>query len=158
MKKVVFVIILSLVGLNLFGQVGRNMNNRVPQASREPSEKDIEKRNRLMEERKNEYIDNFLSTLEGDEFQREIIKQYLNSYYDAKIKLLKTPFEHHFEREQAIKNLDESHFINLKDLISDGDMSKIKEMIKGKFDEKEVVKDKKKKKRKKKKKSKNDEG
>ena len=66
MKKVVFVIILSLVGLNLFGQVGRNMNNRVPQASREPSEKDIEKRNRLIEERKNEYIDNFLSTLEGD--------------------------------------------------------------------------------------------
>jgi len=155
MKKTVFIIFALLIGLNVYGQMGRrNRSNRIPQATREPSEKDIEKRNRLIEERKEEYIENFLTTLEADDFQKQIIKQYLNSYYEAKLAIIKTPFEHHFDRERAMKNLDDTHFSELKELISEGDMAKIKELTKGDFDEKEVVKEKKKKKKKRKKKKK----
>ena len=154
MKKIVFIIFALFIGLNVFGQVGRNMNNRIPQTSREPSEKDIENRKRLMEERKDEFIANFLTTLEADDFQKEIIKQSLNSFYDAKVAIFKTPFERHFDREQAVKKLEDTHFVDLKDLISEGDMAKVKEMIKGDFNEKEVIKEKKKKKKKRKKKNK----
>ena len=41
------------------------------------------------------------------------------------------------------------HFKDLEELISESDMAKIKEMIKGNFDEKEIVKEKRKKKKKK---------
>ncbi|WP_299126160.1 hypothetical protein [uncultured Winogradskyella sp.] len=157
MKKTVLIIFALLIGLNVFGQMRRNRNSGIPQTTREPSEKDIEKRKRLMEERKDEYIANFISTLEADDFQKEIIKQYLNSYYDAKVALLKIRFEHSLDREKAIKNLDDTHFVDLKELISEGDMEKIKGMIKGEFDENEVVK-KKKKEKKRKKKKKKDEG
>jgi hypothetical protein len=153
MKNIVLVLFTVFLGINIYGQGNRNIN-RIPQNSGEPTEQEIEKRKRMMEERKNEYINNFITTLEADEFQKEIIKQSLLSFYDKKMVLLKTQYERYFEREQAIKQLEESHFVELKDLISEGDMSKIKEMIKGEFDEKEVKKEKKKKRKKKKKKNK----
>lgn len=149
MKKSVVLIITLFIGLNVFGQVGRNMNDRIPQTNRQLTEKDIEKRNRLMKERRDEFVSNFLSTLEADDFQKEIIRQNLDTYYDAKMAILKTNFEHHFDREQAIKKLDDTHFVELEELISEGDMTKIKEMIKGNFDESEVKKENKKKKRRK---------
>jgi hypothetical protein len=155
MKKTVFLIFALLIGLNVFGQMRRNRNNGIPQTRREPTEQEIEKRKRLMEERKDEFIANFLTTLEADDFQKEIIKQSLNSYFVEKLALLKIPFEHSLDREKAIKNLDDTHFVELKELISESDMTKIKDLTKGKFDEKEVVKEKKKKKKKRKKKKKN---
>ncbi|MFC0604365.1 hypothetical protein [Winogradskyella pulchriflava] len=149
MKKSALIIIALFIGFSAFGQIGRNMNDRIPQTNRQPTEKDIEKRNRLMKERRDEFVANFLSTLEADDFQKEIIRQNLDTYYDAKMAIFKTNFEHHFDREQAIKELDDTHFVELKELISEGDMTKIKEMIKGNFDESEVKKEKKKKKRRK---------
>jgi len=139
-----------MTSFNVDAQQRRNMN-RIPQTSSEPSEKEIAKRKRMAEDRKDEFIANFITTLEADDFQKEIIKQHLNSFYDEKIGIFKTPYERTFEREQAIKKLEETHFKELENLISKDDMGKIKEMIKGNFDEKEV---KKKKKRKEKKKNK----
>jgi hypothetical protein len=153
MKKIILILITLMISLTLYGQRPSNMN-RIPQTSSEPTEQEIAKRKRMMEERKDEFIANFLTTLEGDEFQKEIIKQSLNSFYVEKIAVLKTQFERSFDREQAIKNLEDTHFLDLKDLISEGDMTKIRELIKGNFDEKEVKKEKKKK-RKNKKKDKN---
>lgn len=151
MKKIVLVLFALFIGLNVFGQRSRSMNNRIPQTSREPSKQDIEKRDRMVKERKDEFVANFLTTLEADDFQKEIIKQYLNSFYDAKIAILKTRFEHTFDREQAVKKLEDTHFTDLKELITEGDMAKIKVMITGGFNEKEAVKEKKKKKKKRKK-------
>ena len=105
----------------------------------------------MIEERKNEFIGNFLTTLEADEFQKEIIRQQLNTFYVEKIAILKTRFERSFDREQAINHLEETHFADLNELISVDDMAKIREMIKGNFDENEVKKEKKKKKKKRKK-------
>ena len=123
--------------------------NRIPQPTREPTEEEMAKRERQMEERKEEYIDNFITTLEADEFQKHIIKQNLLSFFEAKVAIFKTQFEHSLDREKAIEALEKTHFTDLKELISESDMSKINELIKGKFDEKEVVKEKKKKKKKK---------
>ncbi|MCA0153214.1 hypothetical protein [Winogradskyella vincentii] len=151
MKKIVIALLLLFLGLNVYSQTRRDrMGN--PQVSSEPSEQDIEKRKRMIEERKLEYIDNFLSTLEADEFQKVIIKQHLLTYYDAKMAVLKTRFEHSLDRNNAIKALEDNHFKELETVISEGDMNKIQDMIKGDFDEKAVKKEKKKKKKKKKKK------
>jgi hypothetical protein len=149
MKNRVLILIALVIGVNVYGQNPSNMN-RIPQTSSEPTEQEIAKRKRMMEERKDEFIANFLTTLEGDEFQKEIIKQSLNSFYVEKIAVLKTPFERYFDREQAIKKLEETHFLDLKDLISEGDMTKIQDLITGNFDEKEVKKEKKKRKKRKK--------
>ncbi|WP_411896159.1 hypothetical protein [Winogradskyella sp. A2] len=147
MKKIIIALILLFLGLNVYSQTRRDrMGN--PQVSSEPSQQDIEKRKRMIEERKLEYIDNFLTTLEGDEFQKEIIRQHLLTFYDAKIAILKTRFDHSLDRQNAIKGLETSHFKELQTLISEGDMKKIQAMITGDFDEKEAKKKKKKKKKK----------
>ncbi|MFK7833973.1 MAG: hypothetical protein AB8B52_11895 [Winogradskyella sp.] len=159
MKKIVLIIFTLFLGINTYGQMqrgGRGQMNRMPQTNTEPTEQEIEKRKRDMEERKEEYIDNFILTLEGDEFQKHIVKQNITSFFDAKLAIFKTPFEHSLDRKKAIENLENTHFKELEELISESDMSKIKELIKGDFKEKEVVKEKKK--RRKKKKKKKDDG
>lgn len=150
MKKVLLILFALFIGLNVYSQRRSNMNDRIPQTNREPTEKDIAKRDKMMKERKEEFIANFLTTLEADDFQKEIIKQRLNSFYDAKVEIFKTKFEHAIDRETAVKKLEDTHFADLKELITEGDMAKIKQMITGGFDEKEVVKEKKKKKKNKK--------
>lgn len=156
MKKIVFVAFALLLGFNTYGQ-GRRDRMGNPIVQREPTDKDIENYKRKVEERKEEFLANFLTTLEADDFQKEIIKQYLNSYFDEKQKLYKIKYERSFDRQQAVKKLDDSHFKDLEDLISTGDMTKIKEMIQGDFDEQEVKKEKKKKRKRRKNKDK-DEG
>lgn len=148
MKNLVIILFTIILGFNVNAQMRRDMN-RIPQTRSEPTEQEIAKQKRMIEDRKNEFIDNFLTTLEGDEFQKEIVKQHLNTFYDAKLAILKTPFDRSFEREQAVKKLEDNHFLDLKNLISEDDMSKIKEMIRGKFDEKEVKKERKKRKKRK---------
>ncbi|MEO1033318.1 MAG: hypothetical protein AAFX55_18160 [Bacteroidota bacterium] len=150
MKKLILIALALLLGFSSYAQRRDRMGN--PIVPREPTEEEIAKYQRLIEERKDEYIANFITTLEADDFQKEIIKQYLNSYFDRKEELLKVRYERSFDRQQAMKKLDDTHFKELEELISKNDMVKIKEMIKGDFDEKEVKKKKKKKKKKRKKK------
>ncbi|MBF8151063.1 hypothetical protein ITJ86_14220 [Winogradskyella sp. F6397] len=154
MKSIILVVFTILLTLNVNAQRRSGNMNNIPQTNREPTEEEIAKYEREAEERKEEYIANFLTTLEADDFQKQIIKLTINSFLEEKIALLKTRFEHHLDRNAAIKKLEESHFAELKELISEDDMSKIKELIKGGFNEKEVLKEKKKK-RKKKKRNKN---
>ncbi|WP_299362454.1 hypothetical protein [Winogradskyella sp.] len=155
MKKTILVILALILGVSTYAQRRDRMGN--PIIPREPTEEEIAKYERLMEERKDEFIANFITTLEADDFQKEIIKQYLNSYFDAKGELMKVRYERSFDRQEAIKKLDNNHFKELEELISESDMAKIKEMIKGDFNEKEVKKKKRKKKKKKNKKD-SDEG
>jgi hypothetical protein len=153
MKKLVFVLFALLVGLNNYGQMRRDFTQPV-RTNSEPTKQQIEKRDRMMKERREEFIANFMSTLEADEFQKVIIKQHLDSFYEAKLAILKTRFEHRLDREAAVKKLEDTHFVELEGLITEGDMKKIKDMVRGGFDEKEFLKEKKKEKRKKKKKGK----
>jgi hypothetical protein len=162
MKKSILILFALLLCLNVYSQSMGNRNNnrnssRIPQSNAEPTEQQIAKQKREMEERKAEYIANFLTTLEADDFQKEITKQTISSYFDAKVALFQVRYERSIDRQDAMKNLEKSHFKDLKTLISEDDMTKVNEMISGDFDEKEVVKEKKKKKKKKKKKNKKDE-
>jgi len=150
MKRILFLMVLALFISESEAQRGRDLTNPNPQTNGKPSDKEIEKMKRRMEERKEEYIANFLSTLEADDFQKQIIKQSLEDFHEAKLKILKTRFERVFEREEAIKNLEKTHFIELKELISESDMKKIEALINGDFDEDKV-----KKKRKRKRKNRN---
>lgn len=148
MKNIFLILFTLFIGFNAFGQRHRDMN-RIPEPNREPNKEQIAQNERKMEERKEEYIDNFLTTLEADEFQKHIIKQTINTFFDARLEVLKTRFNHSLDRNQAMKDLESTHFSELKELISKDDMSKITDLLKGEFDEKEVVKKKKRKKNKK---------
>ncbi|WP_179008306.1 hypothetical protein [Winogradskyella forsetii] len=152
MKKIILIAFALLLGLNIHAQRRRNTTNTIPQTNREPTEEEIAKREREIEERKEEYVDNFLTTLEADEFQKHIIKQKILSFFDEKMVIFKTEFNHSIDRKSAIEKLENTHFKELEDLISEDDMTKIQDMIKGDFDEKEVVKEKKKKRKRKKRK------
>jgi hypothetical protein len=116
-----------------------------------PNESQKERTERKIEERKQEYINNFLSTLNADDFQKEIIKQKLISFFDEKIALSKQQYSRSFEYQEAVRKLEDSHFKDIEPMLTEENMAKIKEMIQGDFDEKEVIKEKKKKKDKKKK-------
>ncbi|NRD22482.1 hypothetical protein HNV10_04470 [Winogradskyella litoriviva] len=151
MKKSILLLFALLFAISTQAQMRRN-TSRVPQTSSEPTEEQLKKRAQEMEERKDEYIDNFLTTLEADEFQKHIIKQNINSFFEAKVALFKIQYEHSIDRKTAVENLENTHFKDLEELISESDMAKIKEMIKGGFDEKEVLKEKKEKRKKKKRK------
>jgi hypothetical protein len=161
MKKIVLIIFALFLALSVFGQ-NRNQNqrqsqsqrNNIPQTSSKPTEQEIAKRQREIDDRKDEYIANFLTTLEADEFQKHIIKQNLDSFYVASVELSKTDFGHVLDRQAAFKNLKDTYFVELEDIISESDMTKLKELISGKFNEKEVLSKKEKKKKKKKKKKK----
>jgi hypothetical protein len=158
MKKIVLIIFALFLALSVFGQ-NRNQNqrqsqsqrNNIPQTSSKPTEQEIAKRQREIDDRKDEYIANFLTTLEADEFQKHIIKQNLDSFYVASVELSKTDFGHVLDRQAAFKNLKDTYFVELEDIISESDMTKLKELISGKFNEKEVLSKKEKKKKKKKK-------
>lgn len=147
MKKAALLVFALLIGLSTQGQSRRDRTGN-PVINREPTEEEIAKYEKKLEERKDEFIANFLTTLEADAFQKEIIKQYLNSYFLAKKEIFKINYERTFDKKQAIKKLDETHFKDLEELISENDMNKIKDLIKGNFDEKEVIKKNKKRKKK----------
>ncbi|WP_411767454.1 hypothetical protein [Winogradskyella sp. A3E31] len=155
MKKIAIFIIV-LIGFSSFADAqvmrrgGRMQQNRIPQS--QPSEEEIKKQQekfeKEMKERQEEYIANFLTTLDADAFQKEIIKQTINEYFEKKIALFKIPYERVIEREDAVKNLNKTHFEELKKLISESDMEKINAMIEGDFEEKDVKKKKKKRRKK----------
>ena len=151
MKKIPLIIFMLLLGVSIHAQRqrGRGNQNGIPDTNREPTEQEIAKREREMEERKDEYINNFLTTLEADEFQKHIIKQNINSFFDAKIAIFEVKYDHNLDRKAAVEKLENTHFKDLEELISESDMAKIQEMIKGGFKEKEVQKKKKKKRKKK---------
>jgi len=144
MKKILIIsTILFIACCNLsHGQ----RRSRIPPSK--PTEQEIEKRKKAMEERREEYMDNFIYTLEADEFQKVIIEQYLESYFEKKITLYQRNYAVSKERTDAIKALDETHFSDIEELISESDMKKIRAFCKGDFDEKKAEKERKKKKKK----------
>lgn len=113
-----------------------------------PSESQKERIAQKMEERKHEYISNFLYTLDADEFQKEIIKQKLLTFFDEKTILIKTPFKRTIEFEEAVRNLEYSHFKDIENMVTEDTMKKIIEMSQGDFNEMDVVKEKRKKRKK----------
>lgn len=152
MRTYIIIALLSVFSISAYGQRQRPLNSgRIQQPTTQPNEKQLEERKKKMEERRQEYIANFMKTLEADDFQKQIIQQTLDSYFEKRLALYKVQYKHSVERDDAIKQLDQTHFAELKELISENDMKRIEELIAGEFDDSEVKKKEKKKKRKKRK-------
>ena len=152
MKKLFTFILLFLVISSTFAQFGRrgrqrNMN-RIPQNT-QPTEAQIEARKKEMDERRAEYVANFIKTLEAGEFEKEIIKQKLDSYYTELKTFYEIKFESQAERKDALEKMTKKHFEELEPLISESDTQKIHNFTKGKFEEKKEKKKKKRRKRRK---------
>ena len=81
------------------------------------------------EERKNQYINDFVSTLNVDEFQQVIIKQTMESYYSewTKIAQYQIPV---YQKKTLVEELDATHFNDLKTIVSDEVYQKVKEGVK----------------------------
>nr|WP_321245506.1 hypothetical protein [uncultured Psychroserpens sp.] len=102
-----------------------------------------------MEKKKKEYINDFVGTLKVDDFQKEIIKQQMESYFEEfkKINLLRL---REFEHKALVQKLDDTHFADLKAMITEEQMEKIMDALKGKWNHSEEKKKKKKEKKRKK--------
>ncbi|GGI57553.1 hypothetical protein [Winogradskyella haliclonae] len=152
MKRVFILICILLTTATATAQFGRQRQNRL--GRQQPNPITDENRKVSMEkkaaERQEEYIINFLSILEADDFQKEIAKLTLNDYF-AKVKeLVKLDFENSAQRKDTFDALKEEHFKELKSLLSAKDNYELDKLLKGEFRENEIKKKKKKKRRKKK--------
>ncbi|OUS00870.1 hypothetical protein A9Q86_08950 [Flavobacteriales bacterium 33_180_T64] len=98
-------------------------------------QKKIEKYEEEVERKKQNYINDFLATLNIDDFQKEIIKQSMNSYFIELTKVNKLRLQG-FQRTAAIERLDEAHFKDVKTIVSEDIMAKIMDAIKGKWNQK----------------------
>jgi Mn-dependent DtxR family transcriptional regulator len=99
-----------------------------------------------LKEDQEERIQKFTSELHADDFQKEIIKQKLTSYYDEK-KLIQQEHDlKYFEIEEKLNTLDATYFSDIKDVISEDTMTAIKNFIKDNTSELKKQKKKKKKK------------
>ncbi|GAA0745999.1 hypothetical protein GCM10009431_21780 [Gaetbulibacter jejuensis] len=90
-----------------------------------------------------EFIENLVSSLSVDDFQKEIIKQKLNSYFDEKQKIHQSNFPSYI-REEKLNELDRTHFTELKDICKDEVIGKIQEAVKNPLEHKKKNKRKKK--------------
>lgn len=134
MKQIYLTIIICLtVTSSMFSQT-------VEENKRKRYEEEVEKK-------KKKYISDLVATLDVDDFQKEIITQSMDSYFDKvqEIQKLNIP---PFEKKGRIESLDITHFEDLKVMISEKTMTKILDALKGKWDKKKEKRDKKKKKRK----------
>ena len=106
-----------------------------------------------VEEKKQEYISDFINTLTVDDFQKEIIKQHMESYFDElkKINLLQL---RKLEHEEQVQKLDDTHFTDLNGVVAEAQISKIMDAVKGKWNHSEEKRNKKKKNKEKKRKNK----
>ncbi|RKE95221.1 hypothetical protein BXY80_1407 [Ichthyenterobacterium magnum] len=124
----------------------RATQNRAPQNKAADKAK-IERYKKELEKKKEKYVSDFVNSLNVDDFQKEIISQKLHSYFEKKKTLLMTEMKS-YKREELLENLDATHFLDIKDMVSEDTMIKIKDILKNKPKEKKEEKKKKKRKHK----------
>ena len=98
----------------------------------------------------NERIQTFLSELNADDFQKEIIKQKLEAYYEKKKVIFMDASLKYYERDENVNALDASHFSDIQNMLSEDTMEKIQMFIKDAGETMEKQKKKKKKNKRKK--------
>lgn len=154
MKRIVLLICILLTTLSATAQFGRQRQNRLgrQQPNTPPNENQIANLEKKAEERQQEYIKSFITTLEADEFQKEIAKITIDDYYKEIKKFLKVKFENTLQQKDAFDNLKREHFKELKSLLSEPNNKKLDEFLDGKYKENDDKKEKKKKRKKKRKK------
>lgn len=97
------------------------------------SNEDLEKQRAEYEKKAKEELDEriqlFTTDLKVDDFQKEIIKQKLQSYYEERKKIYLDATLKYFERDEQLEALKTSHFSDIKDMLSEDTMSQIQSFI-----------------------------
>ncbi|MCK7590490.1 hypothetical protein M0G43_07900 [Subsaxibacter sp. CAU 1640] len=75
-------------------------------------------------------VQTFVFDLKADDFQKEIIKQKLYSYFEKKKELYLNQDLKYFERDEQLLVLNNSHFTDLKQMVSEETMEQINTFIK----------------------------
>lgn len=95
---------------------------------------DVEKQRAEYEKKVLEEMDSrtleFLSQLQVDDFQQEIIKQKIESYFQQRKKIFYHQDLKYFERDEQLSMLTSTHFLDIKDMITDDIMEQIKSFVK----------------------------
>ena len=82
-----------------------------------------------VKEELDERIQLFTTDLEVDDFQKEIIKQKLHSYYEERKKIYLNTGLKYFERDEQIDALKSYHFLDIQEMLSDDTMVQIQSFI-----------------------------
>ena len=118
--------------------------------TQDDAQKQREEFEKNVQEELTKRINAFVSELSVDDFQKEIIKQKLHSYYKEQ-RLIYTNNElKYFERDELVTNLNNTHFEDINNMLSEDTKDQIQLFIKdvGTTLEKEKKKKKKNKKKK----------
>ena len=113
------------------------------------AEKQQERYQEQVEENKQKYITGFLKTLDVDDFQKEIIKQTMFTYFDEVVEIQKLGLKN-YEAKDAVLKMRTQHFADVRAIVSEDTMVKIEDALTGEWNPKDDKKKKKKKKKSKK--------
>ena len=109
------------------GQRGGRNQSIVERSDTAPNPEDQKKE---FQEKLEKHIQNFINTLEVDEFQKHIIKQRLHSYFVEKQLLFKSGLENREALEEKILQLDNTHFNDLNEMTPMNIQDSIQKFIK----------------------------
>jgi len=141
MKRVFILACILLTTATATAQFRNQRQNRFNQPSQSaPTENEKANMKKKQAERQKEFIENFISTLEADDFQREIAKQTLNDYFKKSKEFMKISFDNSTKRKEAFLEFRMQHFAELKALLTANDNKKLDDFFEGKFEESEVKK------------------
>ena len=111
------ILLLTIISCPAFGQSG-----------------DAEKQRAEYEKKAKEELDKrtqeFVSSLQIDDFQKEIIKQKINSYFEERKKIYLNLELKYFERDEQLTALSNTHFTDIKNIITDDTYNQIQSFIK----------------------------
>jgi hypothetical protein len=123
---------------------GRN-RSLVPRTNNQPSQEDYDK---MLQEQLEAHINNYMSDLEVDEFQKHIIRQKLESYYSQRLSILKNDALDVTSKRKSIEHLNNNHFNDIKDITTEEVQESIQQFIQSKPSATNKKKEKRKKKKK----------
>ncbi len=77
-----------------------------------------------------EAIKIFTNELDADDFQKEILRQKIKSYYTSRIAIYNDPSLKPYQKEEYVLQLNATHFSDISNLYSEDVMSKVQLFIK----------------------------
>lgn len=132
-KSLIVVLFLLMISSTAIGQSYMNdpyRTNRnrsvVPRANTMPDKEDYDK---IIQEKLEVHINNYVNGLEVDEFQKHIIKQKLESYYSERMAIVKKEGMDRDTKKKSIEYLENNHFNDIKNITSAEVQESIQEFI-----------------------------
>ncbi|WP_026752907.1 hypothetical protein [Sediminibacter sp. Hel_I_10] len=109
-------------------------------------EKEKERYEEQVEENKQKFLNEFIKTLDVDDFQKEIIRQTMDSYFDEVVKISKLGLKS-FEAKDEVVKMRARHFTDVRAIVNEDVMMKIEDALTGKWNPKDEKKKRKKRKK-----------